>query len=159
MSDHVAVLTESLLPGLHVVVSSSEAGAMVVLTGELDVSTARQLDATLGTVWGALEIDCAELRFIDAAGIAVLVRASRRATSIRLERTSSMTRKLITILGLDSVFFGGEDPRPFVAVARGTRGADTSTTTNDRCSSGASDDRRRSMTLAFGRRDRRRCAA
>ena len=115
MSDEFAELTVSVLPGLRVVVSSFGSGAAVVLEGELDLATAPQFEVALGMVSGALEIDCGALRFLDAAGVAVLLRVSRRTTSIHLQRPSPMARRIITILGLDSVFFGDHEPQPLAA--------------------------------------------
>jgi|SoiMethySBSTD1v2_1073268.scaffolds.fasta_scaffold67035_2 anti-anti-sigma factor len=127
MSDEVAELTASASPILRIDVSPSGSGANVVLAGELDLATAPQLEAALGTVWGVLEIDCGALTFLDAAGVAVLLRVSRRTASIHLRRPSAMARKTITILGLDSLFFDGDDPRPLAAAPRAQVGPRTST--------------------------------
>jgi anti-anti-sigma factor len=111
MADETTALPAAPLPELRITVSTSNDG-VVVLTGELDLATAPQLADALATVSGAVDIDCRGLTFIDAAGIAVLVRASKRTTSIRLYQPTHMTRKVITVLGLDSVFFNGDDPQP-----------------------------------------------
>jgi anti-anti-sigma factor len=116
MSDRVAVLPDGVLPGLRIEVSSFDGAGAVVLTGELDLATAPELEAALATVSGALDVDCRSLTFIDAAGIAVLLRASKRMTSIQLHQPSALTRKVVTVLGLDAIFFTDDDPRPRAAV-------------------------------------------
>ena len=105
--------TQSRVPvpaDLRVAVSSSNGGAAVVLVGELDLATAPQLADALGTVSGVLDIDCRALTFIDGAGIAALLQVSRR-TTIRLHQPSPIASRMITILGLDSIFFNGETSR------------------------------------------------
>ena len=116
MSDRVAVLPESVPQALRIEVSSFDGGGEIVLAGDLDLATAPQLEATLATVTGAVDVDCRLLTFIDAAGIAVLLRASKRMTSIQLHEPSAMTRKLVTILGLAAVFFDDDEPQPFRAM-------------------------------------------
>jgi anti-anti-sigma factor len=100
-----------------------------MLVGEVDLATAPQLADALATVSGAVDIDCRALTFIDAAGIAVLLQASKRTTSIRLYQPTHMTRKVITVLGLDSVFFNGHDPQPSSGVPAAAAGAGRSTPT------------------------------
>jgi anti-anti-sigma factor len=116
MSDRAAAFPESVPQGLRIEVSSFDGGGEVVLAGELDIATAPQLEATLATVSGAVDVDCRLLTFIDAAGIAVLLRASKRMTSIQLHQPSTITRKLVTILGLAAVFFDDDEPQPFGAM-------------------------------------------
>jgi anti-anti-sigma factor len=115
VSDRVAALPERVPQGLWIEVSSFDGGGEVVLAGELDIATAPQLETALATVSGAVDVDCRSLTFIDAAGIAVLLRASKRVTSIQLHHPSAITRKLVTILGLVAVFFDDDEPQPFGA--------------------------------------------
>ena len=94
MSDWVAVLPEGVPPGLRIEASSA-----------------------LATVSGALDVDCGSLTCIDASGIAALLRASERMTSIRLYQPSALTHKVVTVLGLDAMFFADDDPPPRAALS------------------------------------------
>jgi anti-sigma B factor antagonist len=53
--------------------------AVVVAEGELDVATAPQLEAVLRSQSGPVVVDLRPLRFIDAAGLRVLLAADQRS--------------------------------------------------------------------------------
>jgi anti-sigma B factor antagonist len=76
-------------PMLRVAVQPAEGGVQVELHGELDVSTAPELQChfdAIATGDGAVWIDCAELSFADSSGLDILIRLAKtlRAQDRRL---------------------------------------------------------------------------
>ena len=63
----------------RVVVAEHAAGTMVVLEGDLDVATARELEAVLATRSGPVVVDLRKLSFIDLAGLRMLLEADARS--------------------------------------------------------------------------------
>ncbi|MFG2002139.1 STAS domain-containing protein [Spirillospora sp. NPDC048911] len=84
---------------------------IVALHGDLDIASAPALRVLLiGALHhsaGLLTIDLGEVAFCDAAGLAVLIGAQRRATglgvSLRLANPRPQVTKLLGITGLDRV--------------------------------------------------------
>jgi anti-sigma B factor antagonist len=82
---------------------------LVTITGEIDISTAPQLDEQLITILPSgdryLIVDLDQVSFIDAAGLGVLARAAKRATArggtLHLVCARPRTRQLLAITGLD----------------------------------------------------------
>ena len=62
---------------LRILVDASDAGVVLHLAGEMDLSTRGEVEAALGTVGaggtGPLHVDLAGLEFCDASGLAELV--------------------------------------------------------------------------------------
>ena len=63
----------------RVVVSEHAAGTAVVPEGDLDVATARELDAVLATQSGPVVVDLRRLSFVDLAGLRMLLEADTRS--------------------------------------------------------------------------------
>ena len=63
----------------HVVVSENAGGTVVVPVGDLDLDTARALEAVLATQSGPVVLDLRELSFIDLAGLRSLMDADARS--------------------------------------------------------------------------------
>jgi anti-sigma B factor antagonist len=85
------------------------AGAQVVmLEGELDSSTAASLRERVESIppqpAQPLIFDLTGLRFMDSAGIAVLIGATARAGSVSLRNPSPIIRRVLQATGLSSVF-------------------------------------------------------
>lgn len=80
---------------------------VVSVAGELDVSTARALESAVEEACVAqpaeLLFDLSELRFMDSAGIAVLLRATRRVPTVRLREPSPAVRRVLEMTGLTTV--------------------------------------------------------
>jgi anti-sigma B factor antagonist len=63
----------------RVLVSEHATGTVVVPEGELDLGTARDLDAVLATQSGPVVVDLRKLSFIDLTGLRVLLEADARS--------------------------------------------------------------------------------
>lgn len=84
------------------------AGAqLVILSGELDSSNAASLEATVAAITAQhpqrLIFDLTSLRFMDSAGIAVLIGAAAKVDSISLRNPSPIIRRVLEATGLTSV--------------------------------------------------------
>lgn len=79
---------------------------IVTLSGELDSSNVAQLEAQVASITAEpsrpLVFDLSGLRFIDSAGIAVLIGAARK-TSVSLRNPSPVIRRVLAITGLSDV--------------------------------------------------------
>jgi anti-anti-sigma factor len=96
--------------GADVVVetSSDQTGATIVnLSGELDSANARALDASLAPLTrdtsAQLIFDLSGLRFMDSAGIAVLLGVAAKVEAVRLRDASPAVRRVIELTGLSDV--------------------------------------------------------
>jgi anti-anti-sigma factor len=98
-------------PALSFDISYGDDCALARIGGELDIATAPDARAFLLTVLAggnvSLVVDLADLTFIDATGINVLVRASRRAQEnggwLRLAGASLQLRRILRILHLTAL--------------------------------------------------------
>ncbi len=81
---------------------------VVVLSGELDSSNAASLHEHVASIPPQpprrLIFDLTGLRFMDSAGIAVLINAKEQATSVLLRNPSPIIRRVLEATGLLSVF-------------------------------------------------------
>ena len=95
--------------GAHGAVEGAQdaSGARVVkLIGEIDLSNAEALGDTLATMAGEgdhLVIDLSALEFMDSSGIAMLLRAAVRASSVEVRNPSAIVRRIIECTGLGDV--------------------------------------------------------
>jgi anti-anti-sigma factor len=80
---------------------------VVILSGELDSSNVGSLEATVALVTAEppelLIFDLSGLRFIDSAGIAVLIGVAGKVNAVRLRHPSPIVRRVIEITGLSQV--------------------------------------------------------
>lgn len=97
---------------------------VVTIDGELDLTSAPDLDALLTTLAGThsrITVDCRALRFVDAAGIRTLAEAqgrlARRGGELTLRELPALARRLVQIVGLDVVFGCSEAPGPLPGLA------------------------------------------
>ncbi|HUB75788.1 MAG TPA: STAS domain-containing protein [Solirubrobacteraceae bacterium] len=85
-----------------------DGAAVLTLAGELDSASAAKLGAaaraavTSGSARVVFEL--AGLRFMDSAGLAVLITTARDAGHVELRDPSPIVRRLIEATGLTSVF-------------------------------------------------------
>ena len=96
--------------GADVVVETrtDQTGATIVsLSGELDSSNAGALDESLAPLAhersAELIFDLRALRFMDSAGIAVLLGVAAKVAGVRLRDPSSAVRRVIELTGLTDV--------------------------------------------------------
>jgi len=87
---------------------SDPAGVPVItVSGELDISNAAMLEATVESVAGGrpeqLIFDMSGLRFMDSAGIAVLLGAASKVGSVHLRHPSEPVRRVVELTGLADV--------------------------------------------------------
>jgi len=92
----------------NIVMGSDATGAPVVaVSGDLDISNAGALEAAVASLTAArprrIVFDLSALRFIDSAGIAVLLGAASRADDVRLRRPSPAVRRVVELTGLAEV--------------------------------------------------------
>jgi anti-sigma B factor antagonist len=80
---------------------------VVSLTGELDSSNVATLDAAMASLTAdhpkQLIFDLGALRFMDSAGIAVLVRAAAEVETVEIHSPSPIVRRIIEVTGLSGV--------------------------------------------------------
>jgi stage II sporulation protein AA (anti-sigma F factor antagonist) len=88
-------------------VARDASGARVVtLSGEIDLSNADLLGDKLAGFAGEddhLVIDLSALEFMDSSGIAMLLRAAVRASSVEVRNPSDVVRRIIECTGLSDV--------------------------------------------------------
>jgi anti-sigma B factor antagonist len=81
--------------------------AIVTVSGELDTSNAASLDTAVAAVTAEgqeqLVFDLGGLRFMDSAGIAVLVGAADRVSTVHLREPSQAVQRVIELTGLSAV--------------------------------------------------------
>jgi anti-anti-sigma factor len=105
----VAELAGDRPAALGIATSSDATGSPVIsVSGDLDISNADALEAAVSSVTATppahLTFDLSTLRFIDSAGIAVLLRASSRVKDVRLRAPSPPVRRVVELTGLAEVF-------------------------------------------------------
>ena len=80
---------------------------IVILSGELDSSNAASLQEKMAAITAhhsqRLIFDLAGLRFMDSAGIAVLISASTQISSVSVRNPSPIVRRVLETTGLSSV--------------------------------------------------------
>ncbi len=80
---------------------------IITVSGELDSSNAASLEATIAPFAAEhtdrLVFDLSELRFMDSAGIAVLVGLTAKGNAVQLREPSQAVRRVIELTGLSGV--------------------------------------------------------
>jgi anti-anti-sigma factor len=95
-------------PMLRIDMRLDPAGAqVVVLSGELDSSNAASLKERVASIpsqpAAPLIFDLTGLRFMDSAGIAVLIGAAAKASSVSLRNPSPIIQRVLEATGLSGV--------------------------------------------------------
>ena len=89
---------------LEIEVTSEADGSVVALSGELDISTAGELDAVLDSLDTSAParviFDMTGLRFMDSSGIGALVRAAGRFPAVSVVHLSDSVRRVLAATGL-----------------------------------------------------------
>jgi anti-anti-sigma factor len=99
---------EGALDGIPFWVSVDEhRPAVVRLIGELDLAAAPRLESELAGLDGDVELDCSGLEFIDAAGLAALLRAREACAAggwtLVLVDPGPAVDRLLQLVELDTV--------------------------------------------------------
>jgi anti-anti-sigma factor len=99
---------ENTIPDLKIETRSDPDGTIVVAVGgELDSANVGQLRELVAPVIddppSCLVFDLAELRFMDSAGIAVLVQVAAEVDEVRVRDPSPIITRLIAVTGLSGV--------------------------------------------------------
>lgn len=80
---------------------------VVILSGELDSSNVGSLEVVVAAITAErparLIFDLSDLRFMDSAGIAVLIGAAAKVDAVSLRDPSPIVRRLMEITGLSGV--------------------------------------------------------
>jgi anti-anti-sigma factor len=86
----------------------STGAQVVVLSGELDSSNVASLQERVASITPQpaqrLIFDLTGLRFMDSAGIAVLIGAATKASSVSLRNPSPIIQRVLETTGLANVF-------------------------------------------------------
>jgi anti-anti-sigma factor len=93
---------------VRIATGSDATGAPVIsVWGDLDISNADTLEAAVTALTATrparLTFDLSALRFIDSAGIAVLLHASSSVSDVRLRKPSDAVRRVVELTGLTDV--------------------------------------------------------
>jgi anti-sigma B factor antagonist len=88
--------------------SSDPTGVPIVtVSGELDISNAGALEATVASISAQrperLIFDLSNLRFMDSAGISVLVGAAASVNAVQIRHASPAIRRVLELTGLTDV--------------------------------------------------------
>jgi anti-anti-sigma factor len=111
------------LPPLHIIAMShpSPATARVAVAGEVDLATASVLRETLLGVLhtqrhAVLDLDLADVTFLDCAGIGALVAVRNAAVDagcrVRVCHPEPIVRRVLEVTGLLDVFAATAEPEP-----------------------------------------------
>jgi anti-sigma B factor antagonist len=89
-------------------VRSDPSGVPVIaVSGELDLSNADRLEAAVDSAAAGhperLVFEMKDLRFMDSAGIAVLLGAASKVSAVSLRDPSEAVRRVVELTGLDEV--------------------------------------------------------
>jgi anti-sigma B factor antagonist len=80
---------------------------IITLSGELDIAGAGSLEESLAPVMAQsparLIFELKDLRFMDSAGIAVLVGAAKKVGAVKLRNTSPIVQRVVELTGLSDV--------------------------------------------------------
>jgi anti-sigma B factor antagonist len=80
---------------------------VVTVSGDLDMSNAAALEATVASIAAhhpeRLIFDLSDLRFMDSAGIAVLLGAAAKVNAVQLRDPSPAVRRVVELTGLGDV--------------------------------------------------------
>jgi anti-sigma B factor antagonist len=82
-------------------------GPVIAVSGDLDIASVAQLRSAVDEVAAArpeeLTFEMSGLRFMDSAGIAVLLAASGSVPTVRLRNPTKAVRRVIELTGLTEV--------------------------------------------------------
>ena len=87
--------------------SDAPGGPVIAVSGDLDISSVERLRGAVAEVAAShpeeLTFDVTDLRFMDSAGIAVLLGAVGTVPTVRLRNPTTAVRRVIELTGLTEV--------------------------------------------------------
>ena len=94
--------------GLSIERSDDEHGVVLSLSGELDAITAPELEGRLGEIMtassGRVLLDLRDLKFVDSAGVSVLIKAKNESEAsgreLVLRRPTAQVHDVFAVVGL-----------------------------------------------------------
>jgi anti-sigma B factor antagonist len=79
---------------------------MIILHGEIDMANAAELRSAIAEAdWmdgGPVDVDMADLRFIDSSGVGALLLATERGSRLILRAPTPPVRRVFEVLNLDT---------------------------------------------------------
>lgn len=82
-------------------------GPVIEVSGDLDISSVERLRSAVSEIAAAhpeeLTFEVSRLRFMDSAGIAVLLGAAGKVPSVRLRNPTASVRRVIELTGLTEI--------------------------------------------------------
>jgi anti-sigma B factor antagonist len=120
-----AAIVRAVVSLLDVQTEAQGDGVRIVLTGELDISTAPRVEDELRRVEedrpAVILLDLRELEFMDSTGLRVIVSADGRAReesrSLRLVRGPEAVQRIFRVTRLDERLEIGDDPDTLIKSA------------------------------------------
>jgi anti-anti-sigma factor len=102
---------------VEITVAPADHAVLVTVVGEVDIATSAQLQEACLEALDAgvdVELDLAEVQFLDSSGISVLVRAHQRLDGLGrrfvIRAASRPVRRVLEISGLDATLGVTPDP-------------------------------------------------
>ena len=106
--DEEEMIIQRFAPVIRVVTEPDQR-LVVTVAGEIDLFSAWLIDATLADAHddGQVQIDCADVNFMDSTGLSALLRHSQRLRrgggSLRLLRPSKAVQHVVAVAGLSDI--------------------------------------------------------
>lgn len=94
-------------PEMSLMLASNDEDMVILVTGELDLSTAPRLGDALERALNdgrRVVVDLAGVTFMDSQGLNTLARIHQRCPQLRLRGAPPTVRSLLAVTGLDQVF-------------------------------------------------------
>jgi anti-anti-sigma factor len=98
--------SQVLTPTFSIATFQDEASVYVLVSGDVDLSTAPRLTAELARAEQPdlpIVVDLEQVEFIDCAGVSALVRASARSRSLSVTPGTAQVRRLFELIGVDGL--------------------------------------------------------
>lgn len=100
------------MTNLDLTVDRSEAGALVIVEGALDIDTVHEFSAVLEQLAGErhreVAVDLSELAFMDSTGLGVLAAARSRVAAgggtLTLRSPTAQITRMLSVTGMDRLF-------------------------------------------------------
>jgi anti-anti-sigma factor len=96
---------------LSVRIQQRDSDVVIVMDGEIDMSTADEVAFALRVAWGSVIVDLSEVTFCDSTGLAALIQAhsvlGNEGRNLRVVGAQPNVRRLFETTGLESLLTDG----------------------------------------------------